>query len=63
LYLLAKETTNMPRRLEYVVDWGKKVLKNIRVYFGLYPRGKGDIYINKHPLEMDDSTQLKTKRI
>jgi hypothetical protein len=49
---------NLPSRLEYIVDQGRKVLKKIGGYLGQYATERGDIYINKYLLELDDGGEL-----
>jgi hypothetical protein len=50
---------SMPCHLEYAVDWGKKVLKNIRGYLGYYARDDKDVYINQYLLDSNKPELLK----
>lgn len=46
--------SQLPCRLEYVVDLGRKVLKNIKGVLGQYVRGCRNIYINDSLLELEN---------
>jgi hypothetical protein len=51
---------SMPCHLEYVVDWGRKVLRNIKGYLGSYSPPTKYIYINQYLLENEKPDLLKT---
>ena len=51
---------SMPCHLEYVVDWGKKVLNRIKGYAGYYAPSSRNVYINKYLVEGDMPDLLKS---
>ncbi|MFX0117722.1 MAG: hypothetical protein ACFFB3_24470, partial [Candidatus Hodarchaeota archaeon] len=51
---------SMPCKLEYVADWGRKILQNIKGYLGTYSTLTKDIHINQYLLETDNPGMLKS---